>query len=287
MPRILYATDGSEGAVAGGSFLNGLPLGADSEIRLLCVLPPAGREGDAEAALTAAQAALGDTAAGVSRTIRRGNTAAEILAAAEELPADLIVVGTRGLGAVPRFFLGSVAERVARHARCPVLLARPLRGKLDRVLIGADGSECAAYTAAWLRQFPLPDACEVRLVAVVTPLTPLRSSRAMRLPQVAAEMRSAVQEEHETANGQVQELAASFSAVSTEGRTLRVSTELRQDAPASGLLAAAEEWQADLLAVGSQGRSGVDRFLLGSVSEKVLHHAATSVLVVRQTRTGE
>jgi nucleotide-binding universal stress UspA family protein len=61
------------------------------------------------------------------------------------------------------------------------------------------------------------------------------------------------------------------------------TTEVRADDAAGGLLAAAEERSVDLLMVGSHGYSGLNRFLLGSVSAKALRHAGCSVLVVRPT----
>lgn len=277
--HILYATDGSEGALAGARFLSALPLAAaDTRIRLLTVVPNEGDDG--EPALTAAEEGLGGLAPGVTitRETRRGNAAEGVLKACDEESPDLIVMGTRGLSAIPRFFLGSVAERVARHARSPVLLARPLRGALDRVVLGVDSSERAVQAATWLQELPLPEGCEVRLVTAVTSQEAVQSSRAMRMPAVAADVRNTVARERADAQERLKALAESFAA---SGRA-KTSTELREDDPASGLLAATEAWQADLLVVGATGLSGVDRFLLGSVSEKVLRYAQCSVLVVRR-----
>jgi nucleotide-binding universal stress UspA family protein len=276
--KFLYATDGSIGARGGARFLNALPPDKDGHIHLLSVIQHAGEEDVAEAALTAAQEDLADSGTRFTREIRRGNAAEEIVRAAEETPTDLIVVGTRGLAAVPRFFLGSVAERVARHAPCPVLLARPLTDRLDRVILGLDSSEGAAHAAAWLQAFPLPPECEVRLVTVVTPAG--RVSSGVLMPSLAAEIRTLVQQEHDEADRRLKALGASFT-----GSGRQVATERREDDPASGLLTVADEQNADLIVVGSRGLSGVDRFLLGSVAEKVMRHAHCSVLVVRRPGT--
>ena len=166
--NILYATDGSEGALAAAHFLARLPLAADCQIHLLTVIEVDGGEAEANDIVARTREALGETRARVSTRLRRGDAAQQILeqihhggdddATAETLDGvagipddgplpDLVVVGTHGHGAIARLFLGSVAERVARHAPCPVLLARPLiGGELDRIVVGLDGSDSAART---------------------------------------------------------------------------------------------------------------------------------------------
>ena len=67
--------------------------------------------------------AVGGTVAGAH--LRMGEVALEIVALAEELGADLIVMGCRGLGGVRRALMGSVSDSVVRHAHCPVLVVRP------------------------------------------------------------------------------------------------------------------------------------------------------------------
>jgi nucleotide-binding universal stress UspA family protein len=66
--------------------------------------------------------AAGGTVAGTH--LRMGQVALEIVALAEELGADLIVMGCRGLGGVRRALMGSVSDSVVRHAHCPVLVVR-------------------------------------------------------------------------------------------------------------------------------------------------------------------
>jgi nucleotide-binding universal stress UspA family protein len=66
--------------------------------------------------------AAGGTVAGSH--LRMGQVALEIVALAEELGADLIVMGGRGLGGVRRALMGSVSDSVVRHAHCPVLVVR-------------------------------------------------------------------------------------------------------------------------------------------------------------------
>ena len=65
--------------------------------------------------------------------LRMGEVDLEIVALAEELGADLIVMGSRGLGGVRRALMGSVSDSVVRHAHCPVLVVRPEKNRQRRV----------------------------------------------------------------------------------------------------------------------------------------------------------
>ncbi len=287
--RILYATDGSEGALAGAGLLARLPLTAESHIHLLAVQQPGEASEGADAtgeAFDAVKRVLGQEGGGarVETHVRQGTAAADaILALIQEFqdqgePVDLVVVGSRGRSAVARFLLGSIAERVARHAPCPVLLARPLRGDLGRALLATDGSGGAERAAEFLlRRFPLPAACLVRVVAVVTPaFAQSPASSLVDLAPFAEEVRAVARQEREKAQQRVDALVAAFAAAGQPA-----DAELREGIPAPELIAAADECQADLIVVGSQGLTGIERFLLGSVSERVLRHAHCSVLLVR------
>jgi nucleotide-binding universal stress UspA family protein len=236
-----------------------------------------GEDGDDVPALASAAEILKETGLAITTEVVRGHPAEEILRAAERQPPDLLALGSRGLGDVGRFLLGSVAERVARHAACPVLLARPPKDALDRILVGVDGSECALQAAEWILRFPLPAECEFDLVTVVTPRAQvLTLSRALLSPALLAEMSAIIRVERRQAEERLQQLVTDFAAAGK-----KAGPHVRPDRPALGLLATAEEREADLIVVGAHGLSVLDRFLLGSVSEQVLRHAHCSVLVVK------
>ena len=145
--NIVYATDGSECAATAGRLLASLPLPAETRITVLCAVPesawlatpPLGAEAsvypqvaelaaeEEAAALRAAEsgaALLRERGVTVVTAMRRLNPVDAILEQAHDDAAGLIVVGSHGMGAVERFLLGSVSERVARYAHCPVLVAR-------------------------------------------------------------------------------------------------------------------------------------------------------------------
>lgn len=276
--QILYATDGSEGALAAAGLLAHLPLEPHSTVTVLTVVDERDRDG-ADRILAAAAETLRDgTNAEIRTKTRNGKPGEEVLRESEEQPTDLIVLGSRGLGAVARFFLGSVADQVARHAACPVLVARPLQGELRAVVLGIDGSTGAAHAAEWLKRFPLPPDCVVHL-ATALPHYQIGGMATGSVPRLAAELRALQSMQEEEARTRLQEVAAAFQEA---GR--RAVPEFRQSHPAEGLIAVAEAQNAGMIVVGRQGLSRVERFFMGSVSENVLRHAPCSVLVVPETR---
>ena len=201
-----------------------------------------------------------------------GRAADEILNLAERIGADLVVIGSRGLGPVVRIALGSVSEAVIHHSRCPVLL---LRGGEDawppeRVIFGDDGSE-AARAAGDLG----------------TSLCGRHGARALvlraypELPEADAEDRKfdprIVDDELRRAQKDLLERAREL-----ENRLgSRPKARLVVGDAASHLLEAAEEDapERSLLVVGSRGLGTIGRMRLGSVSMKVVHAAEGPVLV--------
>jgi nucleotide-binding universal stress UspA family protein len=198
--------------------------------------------------------------------------------AASEWKADLIVMGSHGRGAVGRLLLGSTAQAVLRHAECSVEIVRVVgeegRGLGMRVLVPTDGSTHAEAALRSIVERPWPPRSEFKVLT--SPEYPVLVGE---YPYYAPE---------QLADLTKQSLEHAKSAVSTgmellEKAGLRVTSEVMQpkDTPAQSILDAAEEWKADLIVMGSHGRRGFDRLVLGSVSETVALHANCSVEVVR------
>jgi nucleotide-binding universal stress UspA family protein len=277
--RILFATDGSNGALAVAGLVNRLNLTGDDEIRVLMALP-ATEVADGQKRLESTCAALQGSPARVTPTVGRGTAAEVILGQTDEWQPDLIAVGSRGMNAVARLFLGSVAERVVCHAPCPVLVARPLAEALDRVVVGIDGSAASLEAARLVQELPLPPECEI-LFATAMPLYQVGGTPAGRVPSLAAELNALQTRERQEAQARLDQIAGTLRDA---GR--RASTEFRERHPGEGLLEIAEERGADLIVVGRQGLSRIERFCMGSVSMNVLRHAVCSVLVVPESRSG-
>jgi nucleotide-binding universal stress UspA family protein len=144
---VLVAMDGSEDSFRAIRFLQLLALSRQTKIRLLSVVEAlrypttapgavraqltkmikelaAERRGELEKVLERAAMQLDDKITRVTRSTPIGNPSDEILATADDFDTDLVVVGARGRGAMARLLLGSVSEKVLRHARCPVLIVK-------------------------------------------------------------------------------------------------------------------------------------------------------------------
>ncbi len=141
---ILLAVDGSDEAKQATQAATELSRETGSEVHLIYVLPtPAqlighhlysdeiresligGAERDAETFLNEQAEKIGSDGGEVAEThLRSGDPDKEILRAAEALGVGLIVIGSRGLGAVSRALMGSVSDSVVRHAHCPVFVVR-------------------------------------------------------------------------------------------------------------------------------------------------------------------
>jgi nucleotide-binding universal stress UspA family protein len=264
--KILVATDFS--VPAGRALETGRALAAVSGgtiVLLHVVSPPVALYPQEAADLAAlsdtwmreARRALVPLATRVRRTGRRvrietrfGAPWRRILDVAEELAVDAICIGRSGHSRVERLALGSTAERVVRAATVPVIVTgnRPVK-RLSRVLAAVDLGE---GSAAGLRLARRLAARGARLEALfVIP------------PGIEGRARTALEE-----------FLALHGADPHEG-TIRES-----DDPAGGILDRAREIAPDLIVIATQGRRGLDRWLLGSVAEKVVRHAEAPVLAV-------
>ncbi|MFF5172862.1 universal stress protein [Micromonospora sp. NPDC000089] len=187
----------------------------------------------------------------------------------ESREAELVVVGSRGLGGFAGLLLGSVSGQVAAHARCPVLVVRPQEQPMPvggPVLAGVDGSDGArlavGYAAdeAALRGAPL----------VLVHVGPPGEDRAV--PEEVEEARAGHRAEA------VRLLAEASAAVRADHPDLTVREHpVPAAGPARGLVEASGS--ASLLVVGTRGRGGFAGLLLGSVSQAVIQHAHCPVLV--------
>jgi nucleotide-binding universal stress UspA family protein len=162
------------------------------------------------------------------------------------------------------------------HANRPVLVARR-EDRIRRVVLADDGSDPAAKARRVVAEWPIFEDAEITITSVAHVIGPIRSA-------IAPTMYRAAMADHErsldeASHARDQTLRAAAMELQVVGR--RVVTQPREGDPASQIIAAATETRADLVVVGSRGRSGLTRLLLGSVARNVLYEAACSVLVVR------
>ncbi len=207
-----------------------------------------------------------------------GSPAWEILAAADELSPDLIIVGSQGQSALSRLFLGSISQKVLTEAHCSVRVAR---GKIDvepspvRAVIGFDSSRGAQGAVDAVAKRKWPDGTEVRLIAVTDPVTPSAIGRFV--PPIS----ETVDEVNESERVWLEELAA--GAIETlKDAGLTATLEIIPGNPKRLIIEEAERWNADCIFVGANAfGSRLERFLIGSTSSAVAARAHCSVEVVR------
>jgi nucleotide-binding universal stress UspA family protein len=221
--------------------------------------------------LEAAAARVGELAPGLScaLTSKMGQPA-HVLAAASEA-ADVVVVGRRGLGNAASAVLGSVSNRLAIQARCPLVVlgegaAPPTTGP---IVVGVDDSEFGTNALRYAIAEAAVRSTSVRAVAAYDALHPAFPAD----PELVARMRADLREEAaqiitralDTAQG-ADHTAVSVDRLAVEGR------------PAEAILEHADD--AQLIVVGTHGKGLVRRVLLGSVGRQVLNDADRPVAVV-------
>lgn len=183
----------------------------------------------------------------------------------------LVVIGTHGRTGLARVLLGSVAEKVIRHAPCPVMVVRPdgKPGPFAHVLCPVDFSDCSRAALEFAREIARQDEATLTLLHVIE--LPVSYSGELPVADFARELdrRSAEQLDQ----------WASFAAA---GLSTPVKTRSRIGRPGAEILAVLEEDRTiDLVVVGSHGRTGIRRALVGSVAEKIARHARCPVIVAR------
>jgi nucleotide-binding universal stress UspA family protein len=214
----------------------------------------------------------------VQRFVLSGSPASEVVDHAERHKADLVVIGTRGHGAVARFFLGSVADRVLHEAHCPVLLTKKPKGEIKhpkrkskpfgRILFPTDFSDTA--NLALDRAVALAEDMDAQLFvmhvvddSIITTHVPdereiiLRELRKAALKQIE----KSLPPEH----------IDNFATTAV----------VKRGDPGKQIAAYAERQHCDLVVMGSHGRTGVKRALLGSVADRVVRLAKCSVFIER------
>lgn len=216
----------------------------------------------------------------VSAEFRDGRPWAVVPEVAAACGADLIVMGARGRTAYGRLLLGSTADRVLRASAAPVLTvhsADTAGTELRTVLVATDFSEEAAVaTSAAVRLLqPQPGRRRIILLHAWQPL--------VQYEIVAAGLTAGAVEATEK---QAQRILESLAAP-LRSTNLEVETVVRQGYPAAVIEREAEAAGADLVALGTHGRSGLKRLMLGSIAERVLHHAPCPVLTVRRPENVE
>lgn len=200
--------------------------------------------------------------------VRVGGEATAILDAAKEEKATMIAMATHGRSGFSRFVFGSVAEKVMRASEVPVLMVRSYRDSavgadrtpvqeipFRKILVPIDGSEKSLAVLPYVKSFAKAVGASVLVLGVVEPTAEGKAGEGEPLVRIA-----------------VKDLAQAG---------IPVDPVIRLGDPASEILDATKRHGVDLLAMSTHGRSGPSRWVMGSVTEKVLRSATVPMLVVR------
>jgi nucleotide-binding universal stress UspA family protein len=297
--QILYATDLSAASTAAWDEAQRLARLSQAELVLLHVVPPFAFPPEGyfpasvyqemvDAAHGEAHETLGrllerqvDPWLKVRTRIEEGPAATRILDVAGEEKVDLIVMGTHGRSGLPRLVLGSVADRVVRQATCPVLTARvrpeaaPVAtAAIRRILYATDFSPTARAAWPWAVALAEASGADVDLLHVTMAAVPDRQMPPEMLGRLAVSLRK-----HGV------DTAERFLAQSTLPRE-RVHVLIGRGAVAEQIVHWARARSADLIVMGTQGWSGLLRWMLGSVAHQLVQVAPCPVLTIGPTARG-
>ncbi len=192
--------------------------------------------------------------------VQHGSAASKILDQAKS-SGTLVALGSRGLDALDRFMLGSVSTKVVHHAAGPVLVVKQPARTIRRIVLATDGSRASEKAVQFLlhhyrAQSDGGPACEVAV---------LHAMPFLRYPELK-----------EAGHAIVERAAARLEAAG-----YRVEPVFKIGHPAEEILKFAERRKSDLIVTGARGRGVIARFLLGSVSTKLVQYSRCSILVAR------
>lgn len=190
-----------------------------------------------------------------------------ILDTATAVKADLIAMGTHDHSRFTEVFAGSISHRVLLHATVPTLIVKGRARPVARVLLAVEDREDATRLQTWLSSHPFRNPVAVTILSVVPSLH-------MVEPHLIVGLESWSEQSKRYA-----EQVVNDTALALANPHFTVSPDIRIGDPVTTVCEAGESH--DLIVVGSHGRKGLGRFLLGSVSHGIVHRARCSVLVVR------
>jgi nucleotide-binding universal stress UspA family protein len=193
---------------------------------------------------------------------------------ANDLGADLMVVGSRGLGVAASALLGSVSATLVDHAACPVLVARGPR--VSRILIATDGSQSSEAIPAVIAAWDVFRDAQIDVLSVAPPSSPGGGATILTEMLGSEPQRLDASDDVDRHRVMATEMATRLTAAGWRAESL-----VRNGEPAHEIEAAAADLGADLIITGSRGLSGLQRLLMGSVAHHVLLHSRCSVLVMR------
>lgn len=208
--------------------------------------------------------------------IREGIPAEEIVDYADEHELDAIVIGTSGRGGVVRAIIGSVADKVVRTASVPVVTITPEATRAGRtasigsLLVPTDGSETAMKAVERSLELAEQVGATLHLLSVVD-------------DDLASALAAVTEDGSDPSSGLRKRSTGSLDALAADARSrgLEVVTATTSGTPADEIVDYAETNGVDAIVMGTHGRGGFERLLIGSVTDSVVRTATIPVCTVR------
>lgn len=212
----------------------------------------------------------GDWSGKQKKVIRAGTPYIEILNYAQEEKVDLIILGAKGHTTLERLFIGTTGEKVARKSECPVLTVHPKHNGLAirKILLPIDFSPLSYAVLPIVAAIAEKFKAEINLLHVV---------------EMGHDISQHNQEQEYDYFERVKEKLAEQWEIPDEFKKIETKKFIRHhvDSAGYGILEFAQDWDIDLIAMATHGRSGLSKVLMGSVTEKVIKIAPFPVLSIR------
>jgi nucleotide-binding universal stress UspA family protein len=215
----------------------------------------------------------------VSSDLDIGPASPLVIELATKHGADVIVIGTRGMTGFRHLLLGSTAERVVHGAAVPVLTVHPgdadKHRRIKTIVVPTDFSDDATLAIRTAERVFGPEDRDSKLVLVHAYHLPVEFTALGAVPMAPRLFADAAEQARER-------LEQTAKPLRETG--LRVETVAQEGYPPLVIEEAAREANADLITMGTHGRSGLRHLLLGSTAERVVQHAPCPVLTIRRPR---
>ena len=219
---------------------------------------------DGERLLNRVESLLPLHAGPTTKHLRVGSPTEVILSMAEEQNTDLIVMGARGLGPIKERLLGSVSHRILTLAPCAILIVNGPVKAMKQILLPLEGPSDAEAAIRFLQLKPFHGAVELTLMTVLPWTEPPWPSHAAA---------AAATELLEKQTEYIEAVAERLRAIGYQAHGVAVV-----GTASTMILQQATTLRSDLILMGTRGRQGITRFVLGSVSHAVLHKMPCPVL---------
>jgi len=213
-------------------------------------------------------------------TVAQGSPKAEILECAERWPADLLIVGLRGLRGIKKVLLGSVSHALVVSATCSVRIVRcspSAKEDTTRLFLAIDDSPYSDHVVERISSRPWKNGTTIMCVTAIPTL-----AEYMAEAQDTREIQALEEFRNKQVSDAEEHLKRVCGVLKKNLPQAETNCRILSGDPREVVVGAAKEWQAELIVSGCKGKGWVDRMLIGSVSEAIAERAECSVEVIKR-----